>query len=485
MRRRWLAVLGAAVSLVVWFGVNRAGSGSRSAAAHVRTSPAPHGATTPSAPLARYKPKGCSYTVTLPDGVQAASMDAPATDDDPRPVHVHVAWAGDPSSSFAVNWKTGQDTSLTEVVYGTDRSKVDTADGAKDGVALQVGHTYVYGSGSVVFHDQTTRIHEVHACGLQPSTTYYYKAGGPGHWSAVYDVATGPAPGSARPFRFAVLGDARGEPEAFAEVERKIQNEAPDFQIFTGDAVSYGANQADWDAFFEAASGDFRVENAMARIPFMPVNGNHESLVINYFAEFALPGTVSPGEVADSGGGEWYSFSYGNAHFLMLDDQPTGSQLDEETSWIKDDLSRLDRHATPWVFAVHHKPMYTASAHAPDLAARETWQPLFDEYKVDFDLNGHNHVYERSLPIRGFQPGTQNGALAKADENGAPVDGSGTIYVVAGGAGAPLYNAGRAYFTAHAEKTRNYVIFDIDGRTLNYRAMRPDGSRIESFSYTK
>ncbi len=485
MRHRWLVASGAAIALAAWFGVSRESPGSSSAHAHPRTSTASHAKAPRGRPLSRYEPNGCGYTVTLPVGVEDASMDAPDSGDDARPIHIHVSWAGDPSSTFAVNWKTGLHTRLTEVVYGTDRSAVEAADKAGSGVSLQAGHTYVYGSGSVLFRDQTTRIHEVHVCGLGPNTTYYYKAGGAGHWSAVYDVATGPAPGSAKPFRFTVAGDARGQPEAFAEVERKIASEAPDFQIFTGDAVSYGANQADWNAFFEASSGGFNVEGAMARIPFMPVNGNHESLVINYFAEFALPGTVSPGEVPDSGGGEWYSFSYGNAHFLMLDDQPTGSELDDETSWMKSDLSKLDRQRTPWVFAVHHKPMYTASAHAPDMQAREAWQPLFDQYKVDFDLNGHNHVYERSLPIRGFQPGSEIGALAKADDKGAPVDGSGTIYVVAGGAGAPLYNVGHAYFTARAEKTRNYVVFDIDGRTLKYRAMRPDGSEIESFSYTK
>ena len=217
----------------------------------------------------------------------------------------------------------------------------------------------------------------------------------------------------------------------------------------------------------------------------MPVNGNHENLVINYFTQFALPETASQGEVADSEGEEWYSFSYANAHFVMLDDQPTGSTLASETQWLKDDLSKLDRNKTPWVFAVHHKPIYTASNHSPDLDTRKAWQPLYDQYKVDFVLNGHNHVYERSLPIRGFQPGTQNGALAQADANGAPVNGSGTIYLVAGGAGASLYGTGTAYFTAHTERTRNYVVFDIDGNTLGYRALRPDGSTIESFKYTK
>ena len=472
MRLAWLLALAPAIGLPwLWLGCGGGSAGSTGSGG------------SPSSPLSSYQPKGCSYSVTLPDGLDDPSMGSSGTGADPAPVHVHVSWAGDPASSFAVNWKTGQDTKLTELVYGTDRSAVDAADGAGSGVTLQAGHTFIFGS--PLFPTQKARIHEVHVCGVDAGTTYYYKVGGPGHWSAVYDVATGPKPGAAPPFRFAVLGDSRDDPTAFAAIEQKLVSEAPDFQIFTGDAVHTGVNQTDWDAFFEASSGTFHAQDAMARIPFMPVNGNHENLVINYFAQFALPGTMSQGEVADSEGEEWYSFNYANAHFVMLDDQPTGSALDAETQWLANDLAKVDRNRTPWLFAVHHKPTYTASNHSPDLDARKAWQPIYDQYKVDFVLNGHNHVYERSLPIRGFQPGTQDGALAQADSNGAPVNGSGTIYLVAGGAGAPLYGTGTAYYTAHTEKTRNYAIFDIDGTTLKYRALRPDGSAIESFIYTK
>ena len=496
MRPGWLLALLPALALPgVWFGCSSGSSsnnsstggnaGSGGSAGTPGTGGTGGSAGSPGGTITSYQPKGCGYTVTLPDGMEDATMDAPAAGAAPSPVHVHVSWASDTSSSFAVNWKTGPDTQLTEVVYGTDKAAVSSADGAGSSVTLQTGHTFIYGSGSPIYQDQKTRVHEVHVCGLDAGTTYYYKVGGAGHWSTVYDVATGPKAGAATPFRFAVAGDSRDDPATFASIEQKITTEAPDFQIFTGDAVHTGANQTDWDGFFEASSGSFHVEDALARIPFMPVNGNHENLVINYFTQFALPGTVSKGEVKDAEGEEWYSFDYANAHFVMLDDQPTGSALDDETQWLSDDLSKVDRKTTPWIFAVHHKPLYTASNHSSDMTTRAAWQPLYDQYKVDFVLNGHNHVYERTLPIRGFKPGTQDGALAQADANKAPVNESGTVYVVAGGAGAPLYGTGTDYFTALTEKTRNYVVIDIDGRTLKYTAKRLDGSELESFTYTK
>jgi hypothetical protein len=38
-----------------------------------------------------------------------------------------------------------------------------------------------------------------------------------------------------------------------------------------------------------------------------------------------------------------------------------------------------------------------------DLGIREEWIPLFDKYGVDLVVCGHEHLYERSHPIRGWQ----------------------------------------------------------------------------------
>jgi hypothetical protein len=52
-----------------------------------------------------------------------------------------------------------------------------------------------------------------------------------------------------------------------------------------------------------------------------------------------------------------------------------------------------------------------------DLGIREQWLPLFDKYQVDLVLNGHDHDYERSFPVRGFDP------MAGTDAaTGAPVE---------------------------------------------------------------
>jgi hypothetical protein len=52
-----------------------------------------------------------------------------------------------------------------------------------------------------------------------------------------------------------------------------------------------------------------------------------------------------------------------------------------------------------------------------DLGVRREWLPLFDTYEVDLVLSGHDHGYERSFPVRGFDADVGTDTLA-----GAPTD---------------------------------------------------------------
>ncbi|MBO0842802.1 MAG: hypothetical protein J2O46_06430, partial [Nocardioides sp.] len=70
-----------------------------------------------------------------------------------------------------------------------------------------------------------------------------------------------------------------------------------------------------------------------------------------------------------------------------------------------------------------------------DLGIRQEWLPLFDKYGVDLVVCGHEHHYERSLPIRGAQ---QNQTLTPIPAGTATdvIDTSkGTVHMVIGGGG--------------------------------------------------
>ncbi len=311
--------------------------------------------------------------------------------------------------------------------------------------------------------------------------------GGPGAWSEVYTIATAPEVGSAEAFRFAVSGDSRNDSVVWAETLRAIGPEAVDFQVFTGDAVGLGIDQTAWADFFGQELDAFTVQDVLAETPFMVANGNHEALAINYLLQFALPQDESDMEAEASRGEEWYSFDYGNAHFAVLNDTvPDPVFLEAQRDWLRADLRALDRDVTPWVFVMHHRAVYSCStAHGSQRDIRELWQPVYDELEVDFVFNGHDHIYERSRPIRGFEPGTTDPVYGEEGPSMEPVDGSGTVYFVSGGAGAPLYGSEACAHTAVHEETNHYAIIDIDGRTLTYTAYRLDGSILDEFTYAK
>lgn len=437
-----------------------------------------------------YTPEGCGYEVRTPE-LDAAGMSEDVFDESNDTLdQIHVSWPGPSHTSFAVNWQSGVDTLASRILYGTDEDAVRSADGPGGAVSEQVGHFMFYRA--MIGGGAGTRIHETHVCGLDPSTTYYYKVGGPGHWSEVFDTTTAPAPGSTEPFTFAVTGDSRNNLEnSWSISQRRLFEAAVDFQVFSGDAVFLGPNQNDWREFFSATDGDFAVQDLLARVPFMMANGNHDQLAINYVTQFAFPQEESENERAQ--GEEWYSFDYGNAHFLMLNDTVADSSVlaGAQAEWMRADLMAVNREETPWIFAVHHRPFYTCrSTHSPDTALRAAWQPIFDEFSVDMVLTGHNHVYERSQPIRGLEGG--EGVVAETGTNGVPTYDpaglpSGTVYVVAAGVGAELYEVSTECTTSYTgEVVRPYVLIEIEDRTLRYTAYDTmNGQEIDSFELTK
>lgn len=437
-----------------------------------------------------YTPAGCDYTVAPPDVAESAGA-SETFGADAAPRYIHASWPGQSHTGFAVNWVTDLDTLATQLLIGSDRAAVEGADGPATGVTIQHGHTMLYGS--VLFAENKQRAHEVHVCGLEADTTFYYKVGGPGHWSKTYELSTAPAPGTASPFKFALIGDSRSGPEIYAQIQKAAFDLGADFQVFSGDFVDNTQNQSQWEALFGGTSAGFDVQDALAQRPMMPANGNHDNLSAYYNGLMALPQEVSQGESAQ--GEEWYSFDYANAHFVVVNSESPSSALATQRDWMRADLEKVDRAKTPWIFVAFHTPAYSCSStHEGDQKPiREAWQPVFDEFSVDFVLTGHVHNYQRSFPMRGFQTGSTEGQVAAKGANDIPIiDGagkpSGTVYLVSAGAGGDLYDvksASSCYFASKAEKTNNWALFAIDGKSVEYTAYKLDGTVMDQLTFTK
>ncbi len=112
------------------------------------------------------------------------------------------------------------------------------------------------------------------------------------------------------------------------------------------------------------------------------------------------------------------------------------------------------------VVFMHQCAMSTSvPGNGSDLGIRQAWLPLFDKYEVDLVLSGHEHDYERTYPVRGYDAGSHGTVAAPnpGQAKGAAVDtrrpsvvttepqtfngtpawntAEGTVYLVLGGGG--------------------------------------------------
>jgi hypothetical protein len=87
---------------------------------------------------------------------------------------------------------------------------------------------------------------------------------------------------------------------------------------------------------------------------------------------------------------------------------PSSGTPNLQTLWLERTLAgaRRDRSVDMIVVFMHQCAMSTSvPGNGSDLGIRRTWLPLFDQYEVDLVLSGHEHDYERTYPVRGYDAG--------------------------------------------------------------------------------
>lgn len=383
----------------------------------------------------------CDFTVPHRVGTRDIRPSCgPAGGPSAEPRHVHIAFgSADAARDVSFSWMTGIENRQSVVEIGT----------REDDLGMRFfGYTHTY-SALTPAEGQQRVVHEVYVCGLDPATTYYYRVGGDGAWSDVYSFTTGLPAGDTTEYRFAVTGDTRHETfEPWAQALEMIHGFAPDFHLFSGDAVDVGGMQPEWDLWFAAG------EPWLAEQFFMPANGNHEVMTINFTSQFALPGD-----------GENYYFRYGNGLFIVVNDLSFTDLNAVRVTTRQFLIDTLEAHPdATWRVVVHHRAVYSASNHGSMRDLQEAWIPVYDQYGVDMVFNGHDHNYERTHPMRGGE---------------VVGPGEGTVYVVAAGIGAPLYSNGNEFWTAISERVSPFVIVDVRNNELEMVAYRLDGTELD------
>ena len=185
---------------------------------------------------------------------------------------------------------------------------------------------------------------------------------------------------------------------------------------------------------------------------------NQNSHAVAYYNIFNLPSGGEAGGVW-SGTEAFYSYNYGNIHFVSLDSYGHEANqyrlydtLGPQITWLKQDLTS---NSLPWTVVYFHHPPYTMASHNSDTegeldSIRKNTVRILERFGVDFVFCGHSHGYERSKLMKdhfGYENSfnaaqhhlSSSSALYNGSANSCPYtkgsQNKGTVYVVAGSAG--------------------------------------------------
>ena len=372
-----------------------------------------------------------------------------------QPDQVVLTWSGDPRSTQTVQWRTSTEVEDGFVQYQMLREGQPHIHEIE---AVRHAVEDLYLANDPVIHRYTATRE-----GLWPDTAYRYRVGSNAEdtWSDWAEFKT--APGQIVPFSFVYMGDAQNGLDFWGNLTRTAFQNHPDaaFYIMAGDLVNRGNQRDDWDSLFAGAAGVYD------RRPVVPAIGNHECQGDQgpwmYLSMFDLPRN-GPENLPEE---RVYALRYSNALFLVLD---SNLPAHEQTDWIEAQLANTD---ATWKFVVYHHPAYSSAPRRDNASIRRLWGELFDKYHVDLALQGHDHAYLRTYPMRGEQ---------RVD---SPAEG--TIYIVSV-AGTKMYDQDpRDYSEVAFKNISTYQVLDItvEETTLTYRAYDADGKVHDEFVIQK
>ena len=359
-------------------------------------------------------------------------------------------------------------------------------------------------------------LHSIQIDELEPDTRYYYAIANTaangrsdGYSSDARNwFRTLPHAGAQRPTRLWVMGDS-----GYAgPVANKVRDAAvdwiaahprdgyPDLDVWLGlGDLAYTSGS---DAQFQAGLFD-TYRDPLRSHALWPVYGNHDDRRWTYFKIFTLP------EKAESGGEpssteHYYSFDYGDIHFVVLDSQDSAREAEDDMlQWLKRDLAR---NKSKWLIAAFHHPPYSKGTHDSDRQSdsggrmtdmRKNALPILEAAGADLVLNGHSHMYERShliachygtsdtfSKVNIVSDGVAHNSAMYLKPAGLQAD-SGTVYVVAGSASkvdkGPINHPALPVSMLEAGS----LVIDINGDLLTSRFINSEGKVRDEFSIRK
>jgi 3',5'-cyclic AMP phosphodiesterase CpdA len=264
----------------------------------------------------------------------------------------------------------------------------------------------------------------------------------PGAWSVTDDHLT-----------FAAIGDnGSGGRQAMAVAARMARTyELLPYGLVSllGDIVYYGPIRDRFDDVFLRPMAPL----IDAGVDFQLAVGNHDG-GLNHSDE-------SLAEIEDQLAylgtpARHYASSRGPVDFFILDSSSPalyGPGSATQLEWLDDTLASSTRQ---WRIVTLHHPVYSSGRHGSDPRAHQLLEPILVRHKVDLVLAGHDHHYERTVPVNGI------------------------THIVSGG-GCKITRVVPSRFSAVAASVLEFLHFEITGDRLVGRAILPDGRVLDQF----
>jgi len=383
------------------------------------------------------------------------------------------------------------------------------------GTATAESDTVFYGlSADSLDQKQTEKTavvnHRLQLDNLKPETRYYYRIQHAGKWLAQAEwFVTAPAADRPRATRFWLWGDPGKDREKTSTHQAGLKW----LQAHRGDRVSYAdliLTTGD-NAYPSATNDDYTREffipyqDVLKNIPLWTVLGNHDARRWTFYKLFERPTEGEAGGLA-SHSEHYFSFNYGYAHFIMLDNHHYDLSANTPmTEWLRQDVQQTK---AKWVIVMFHHPPYTGGTYDSDnekqsrgrmKKTRENLLPVFEQLGVDLVINGHSHVYERSHLLHChyglsntfadwmiMNAGDQHDGMLQYTKAPQFAQGmTGTMYMVLGSSGeGNKRNIEHPALPVTSAKAGT-IVLDIDAKTLTSRYITADGSEEDPFQIIK
>src|SRR5690606_33468931 len=183
--------------------------------------------------------------------------------------------------------------------------------------------------------------------------------------------------------------------------------------LYRGHLINRANRDVEWGEFFDAGKA---LHTSIATIA---TPGNHDHYdndqKENTISKFWRPQFNLPLNGPEGLEETCYYADIQGVRFISLNtDQAEESDefLEKQRVWLEKILAG---NPNRWTCVTFHHPIYSPKGTRDNKRTREAFKPLFDKYKVDLVLQGHDHTYAR---------GMENIPM---EENGIK---SGTMYVV-------------------------------------------------------